>query len=388
MKISAIMMVKNESTMIDDCLKSLVGLIDELAIIDTGSQDNTIEKIHYFINKYPEIELRLVEVPWNNHFGDMRNKTVELATGDILLQIDADERISYASNINAESFKKILTISFQNPKFDAASVILQDWQNGIKVMSCSTCRFFKKGRVLYEGRIHNVAKFELENVAFGNVYLNHYGYNLDTKTMNRKLKRTYSGLMKDYEESKRMHVEFFLAQIFGTRNALNQAIYWGEKYLETEKENPSRYEVLNPAIYYSLACLYQHIGRIDDGIKLITKAISLYPNDPDYYYCASDLYGYGKQDYWTMAYYARKYLEARELLRIQPIHTGKFYFTLNEEIRRNCIYRVAIITIKEFYKAFNILKKAKKGNQDNKEWNHLLKTMQKIGLKKWLKQNV
>ena len=44
-KICLNMIVKNESKIIERLLTSVLGFIDEIFIVDTGSSDNTIEKI-------------------------------------------------------------------------------------------------------------------------------------------------------------------------------------------------------------------------------------------------------------------------------------------------------------------------------------------------------
>ena len=48
-KICLNMIVKNESKIIERLLTSVVGFIDEIFIVDTGSSDNTIEKITEFM---------------------------------------------------------------------------------------------------------------------------------------------------------------------------------------------------------------------------------------------------------------------------------------------------------------------------------------------------
>lgn len=41
--ITAFMIVKNEEELLPRCLGSLVGLVDELMILDTGSTDGTLD---------------------------------------------------------------------------------------------------------------------------------------------------------------------------------------------------------------------------------------------------------------------------------------------------------------------------------------------------------
>ena len=42
--VSLCMIVKNEEDVLERCLKSVAGLVDEIIIVDTGSTDRTREK--------------------------------------------------------------------------------------------------------------------------------------------------------------------------------------------------------------------------------------------------------------------------------------------------------------------------------------------------------
>jgi glycosyltransferase involved in cell wall biosynthesis len=69
------MIVKNESKIIERCLKSVYHLIDSWCIVDTGSTDGTQEIIKNFLKDKPGV---LHEKPWVN-FGHNRNEALALA---------------------------------------------------------------------------------------------------------------------------------------------------------------------------------------------------------------------------------------------------------------------------------------------------------------------
>jgi len=83
--IGAAMIVKNESACLDKCLKSLDG-IDEIVIVDTGSEDNTPE----IARKYTK-NVSVGEYEWKDEFDDARNFAIARSTTDWILSIDADE---------------------------------------------------------------------------------------------------------------------------------------------------------------------------------------------------------------------------------------------------------------------------------------------------------
>jgi len=82
------MIVKNESRIIERCIKSVYHLIDTWCIVDTGSTDGTQEIIKNLLKDKPG---ELIEKPWVN-FGHNRNEALELAKewGEWTLLTDAD----------------------------------------------------------------------------------------------------------------------------------------------------------------------------------------------------------------------------------------------------------------------------------------------------------
>lgn len=83
--ISGIVIAKNEENMIADCLDS-VSFCDEIIVVDGGSEDRT-----------PEISKRMgakVFVYKSDDFSELRNFGLEKTTGEWVLYIDADERVS------------------------------------------------------------------------------------------------------------------------------------------------------------------------------------------------------------------------------------------------------------------------------------------------------
>jgi glycosyltransferase involved in cell wall biosynthesis len=86
-RLSAIVITKNEAHNIADCLDALA-FCDERIVVDSGSSDGT-----------PELAMRkgaqVVSREWSG-FGPQKNFALSLATGDWVLSIDADERVSPA----------------------------------------------------------------------------------------------------------------------------------------------------------------------------------------------------------------------------------------------------------------------------------------------------
>jgi len=85
-KVSATVITMNEADNIAACLQSARKVADEIIVIDSGSTDGTAE----IAKKYADI----VEVTDWPGFGIQKQRALDKATGDWVLSIDADERVS------------------------------------------------------------------------------------------------------------------------------------------------------------------------------------------------------------------------------------------------------------------------------------------------------
>lgn len=111
-RISLCVIARDEEQLLLGCLASAVGAVDEVVVVDTGSRDRT-----------PQIAraagARLVESPWADDFSAPRNEAARFATGDFLLQLDADERLLPGA---AEA----LRAAVQSPGIDAWTLRLHN----------------------------------------------------------------------------------------------------------------------------------------------------------------------------------------------------------------------------------------------------------------------
>jgi glycosyltransferase involved in cell wall biosynthesis len=85
-KISATIITFNEEKKIESCLKSLVGVADEIIVIDSHSTDQT----EAICRKYP---VTFITHPFSDYVAQ-KNFAVSKASHDIILALDADERLS------------------------------------------------------------------------------------------------------------------------------------------------------------------------------------------------------------------------------------------------------------------------------------------------------
>jgi glycosyltransferase involved in cell wall biosynthesis len=104
MKLSVVIITKNEQENILDCVETARQISDDIIVVDSGSSDKTVEMATCS-------RAKILEVQWSN-FGDARNAGAEVAQHDWVLALDADERIS-----------QVLATSIRGLKLDCEGII-------------------------------------------------------------------------------------------------------------------------------------------------------------------------------------------------------------------------------------------------------------------------
>ena len=97
------MITKNEAANIEACLQS-VSFADQLVVLDSGSLDGTVAAAQKMGAQVSQ------SLDWQG-FGVQKNRALNLANGEWILSVDADERLS--SELRAE-----IVSTLENPEFD------------------------------------------------------------------------------------------------------------------------------------------------------------------------------------------------------------------------------------------------------------------------------
>ena len=84
MKLSLCMIVRDEEADLPTCLESVKGVVDEICIVDTGSNDRTVAIAEGY-------GARVEHFTWCDDFSAARNASLAMAQGDWILVLDADE---------------------------------------------------------------------------------------------------------------------------------------------------------------------------------------------------------------------------------------------------------------------------------------------------------
>lgn len=207
--ISVAMIVKNEESCLENCLKSIQG-VDEIIIVDTGSKDRTIE----IAKKYTD---KIYKFKWEDSFCKARNYALSKCSGDWILSIDADEELDNIDKLKEELAILKGTIYAVNVKLVSKTGNVENYFP----------RLFKKDKdIFWVGNAHNYLSVRGQ---YNSDIVIRYGY---SPAHNLDKDRTLRILKKEVEKGGRVREVYYLAREYFYRNDWENAIKWFEEYIK------------------------------------------------------------------------------------------------------------------------------------------------------------
>ncbi len=167
--------MRDEADCLADCLASVRDVCDEIVIVDTGSVDETVSIARSF-------GANVIEIEWRHHFAEARNVGLDAATGEWILQLDADETLAPG---RAPALLECLTATGcagWNVPIESAL------PSGGTALHYYPRLFRRDESVRYVGRIHERPTLTgpIERAAFT---ILHSGYDVDSAAISRKQDR-------------------------------------------------------------------------------------------------------------------------------------------------------------------------------------------------------
>jgi len=169
--LSVILITRNEEANLDDCLASLEGIAQQIVVVDTNSADRTLE----IAQKYGATIAQPSDWPG---FGPQKNRALDLATGDWVLSLDADERLTPALR------SEIVTAFHHSAQINCFAIPRLSWYCGRFIRHSGWSpdyvdRLFKRGTarfsddLVHERLIPNGAVAKLENPMLHYSFMNY-----------------------------------------------------------------------------------------------------------------------------------------------------------------------------------------------------------------------
>jgi tetratricopeptide (TPR) repeat protein len=193
MTMSLCMIVKDEESMLGQCLEAVKDHVDEIVVVDTGSTDRTIEIAR-------EHGARVLETTWTGDFSAARNVSFDAATSDWILYLDADEVLADG---DGPRLRELAGRTWREAFYLIETNHTGDLDDGTAVTHNAMRVFRNRPEYRFEGRIHEQIAHTLpgflpSRYEVSGVRIEHYGY---------------LGAVRDAKEKSRRNIDLLEAQI-------------------------------------------------------------------------------------------------------------------------------------------------------------------------------
>jgi len=274
--ISLCMIVKDEEEMLPGCLEPLQGVVDEMIVVDTGSTDRTVEIAESFGAK-------VVSFPWNGSFADARNASIEAASGDWLIYLDADEHMEAQ---DARHLRALLSRTWREGFYlvetnytggsDAGSAVthmaLRVWRNRPQY------RF--AGRI-HEQKTHTMPTYLPERFETTRIRVRHYGYLNQRIVSKDKSRRNIQLLEQEAQESRTPFTDYNLGSEYlvlgdhaGARTHLDRS--W-----DALREQGLESVGYAPLLVSRVARARREVGDFAAAIAAVDEGLARFPDHTD-----------------------------------------------------------------------------------------------------------
>jgi len=267
-RLTLCMIVRNEEERLGRCLESVVGLVDEIVVVDTGSTDRTVEIAQSF-------GAVLGYFPWCDDFSAARNESLKLASGEWIMWLDADDILP------AEYHNPIRALLSGGPQ-KSYFFLLDD--QGYENVSCLQLRLFPNlSGVGFEMPVHeqitpSLARLGVDMIAT-QIRVVHTGYT--TPEVVKEKKDRYLRIMEGWLETHpdsyivRSHV----ALTYYSTDRLDEAVEAYSRIIDHSPCLQDRNYVVYTTSLLFLGRTYAKLHQYEKALEYVKKAEEI---DPDY----------------------------------------------------------------------------------------------------------
>lgn len=273
--LSLCMIVKDEEETLARCLDSVLGLVDEIIIVDTGSTDRTKEIASSYTSKIHDFE-------WVNDFSAARNESIRHASGKWILVMDADE---YINPDDIKEFRLFLQEETVSPSsvFSISVISYVGKASQTNISEAPIPRLFpnfqgiKYARPIHEQLVGNDNQLLFSKPSPLTVF--HTGYVQEIIEQKEKLKRNeliFTALKK--KSGFTPYDLYTLGNECLARGDQKKALYNYERALaKATEQNPWR-----PTCAFQIFNIFVKTGRYFDAWGINENIFNKYANYPEY----------------------------------------------------------------------------------------------------------
>lgn len=285
--ISLCMIARNEAAWIGDCIRSVLPVVSEVILVDTGSTDETVAIVRQLGGK-------VYHRPWDDDFSAPRNLSIEKASGDWILILDADERIAARDlpalraltadrSICSEFLQRHYSNDPRLSDFTPCHGEYPEFESGVAGYFESNCvRLFPNHEGLhYQGRVHELVEHSIRAI----------GRHLVRRT---PVRIQHFGHTKVHQEKRNKSTQYLN---LGIDKIKDDPSYW-QAYFELgveaniNRDYPRSIEAFKKAItfmptylpaYVNLGYVYCECANYPEAEAILKRALQMAPRSDEAY---------------------------------------------------------------------------------------------------------
>ncbi len=273
--LSTCLIVKNEEKHLATCLKSVRAISDEIVVVDTGSEDRTVEIAQ-------ELGAKVFHYEWQKDFAAARNFANEQASSDWILQLDADEELF------PEDQGKVRELIHQG-KCNGAYLALHNRVSSTFGENQPSVHYLVRlyrnsGDCYFINPIHEVLQISGEVLPV-DINILHHGYNLDRDYLDKKKERNAEILYKRLAENpESVTTLFYLCMMHVGKKEFDLAASFGKQALERIRADDVGKQHLYLMLLNNLALISVEKQDHEAAKQYCLEAIKINVNYLDPYY--------------------------------------------------------------------------------------------------------
>ena len=276
--LSLCMIVKDEEEMLPRTLEAIKPAVDEMIVVDTGSTDRTVEIAESFGAKVLHHE-------WTGDFSAARNVSIEAASGDWIVWLDADEVLVAE---DAGELRKLVGQTWREAFYLVETNFTGDIEDGTAVTHNALRVFRNRPEYRFRGRLHEQMAHKLpgylpERVGHTQVRVEHYGYLGVVRDKKDKARRNLELLERQSEEGlDTAYHKFNLGSEYLALGELEKArdllvASWTE--MESEPNRAAFPYV--PSLASRTVVALRETGRFDEAHRQADAGLEVFPGFTD-----------------------------------------------------------------------------------------------------------
>src|SRR5581483_2852458 len=283
------MIVKDEEEMLPGCLAAVRDAVDEIIVVDTGSTDRTVEIAESF-------GARVIEFPWNGSFADARNVSLEHATGDWIVYLDADEHLVPE---DGPLLRELLGRTWREGFYLAETNYTGGEEAGSAVAHLALRVFRNRPEYRFEGRIHeqktgSMPMYLGERFETTSIRVRHYGYLRSRVSAREKSRRNIELLQQEAQEAPSPFVDFNLGSEYIALGQYDRArSHLDGAWNEIRRESSWSGKGYAPMLAARVVQARREAGDPIAAREAIAEALEVYPDHTELVLqnalCAQDL---------------------------------------------------------------------------------------------------